>query len=198
MSIHRSLSSSHWLVCQYFQTLRRYCTALSKQKDSASEEARQDTAVCITLSVQCVEVFLNVYFRRIADDERFAHVHDELMNDLKNRSFGLSRKIDKWPKLVFKRKIDKGSVIGRRFSDLQKLRNGLMHFQHDNISIEMPGLAVHGLSDTTAFDSLTAETALDALDVAESFALEIFKLQGVPETALAGHMRRWTGKWLVT
>ena len=192
MQTGKILTTPSYLVSEYFETLRRYCQRLSVEFAPDSNQARQDTAVCIALAIQCIEVFFNVYFRRLTEVERFQHLRDELLAKLGN---GLDQKAKEWPRLLFGREIAKTHGIGKRLDDLRIKRNSLMHFKHQNESIELAGVSFRGLSNTVVYDSLRAQDAYDALDTVESYVLEIFKLQGIPDAKLPLQMRRWTGKW---
>lgn len=180
---------------------------ISRNGEIDAAYVSQDVAVCISLSVQCVEVFLNVYFRRLVESERFRHARETLLEDQANWKFGLEKKIDQWPALLFSRhdsgcadheapKIVKGSGVGQRFEDLRRTRNELMHFKNQDVSWSVPdeGVAFHGLSDTTFYHSLVEADAHRALEVAESFVCEVFKMQGIAEHQLPIAMYRWTGK----
>ena len=159
-------------------------------------QRRQDAAVCVALAVQCIEVFLNVYFRRLIESERFNDARARILADLE-KQIGLEQKIEQWPNLVFNRGFSKSSGVGQRVHKLRKTRNALMHFQNQNETFEPPdsNVAYHGLSNTTVFDSLKIADALQALETAESFVLEIFKMQDVSEDQLPPAMRQWTDKW---
>lgn len=207
MKTSQTLSDSSSLVAEYFKTLRRYCRLIAQNREIDPTYVQQDVAVCLSLSVQCVEVFLNVYFRRLVESERFSHARDELLKDQENWKFGLERKMDKWPTLLFSRSaidlktsgtpcIAKGSGVGQSFERLRRKRNALMHFKNQDVSVTSPdgGVVIHGLSDTTDYHSLTETDAHHALEVAESFVCEVFKMQGLDHAQLPIAMFRWTGK----
>lgn len=82
MNENKSLYSPNKMVQELFEALRRMCNRLSVEQDASI--TRQDSALCIILSVQCVEVFFNMYFRTIASESEFEHISERLLVDLKN------------------------------------------------------------------------------------------------------------------
>lgn len=61
----------------------------------------------------------------------------------------------------------------------------------------MPGFAIYGMADTTDYHSLTAKSAIDALQTAEAFLCEIFMLRGISPENLSSALHSWTGKPLI-
>jgi hypothetical protein len=57
----------------------------------------------------------------------------------------------------------------------------------------MQGVAIHGLADTSAFESLGDHSAIQALKTAEGFLVEVFRLRGIKETDIPGALHSWTG-----
>ena len=77
---------------------------------------------------------------------------------------------------------------------LKRLRNSLVHFSSSHESIELPGLTIHDLADTTDYESLDEHAAAEALDIAETFICEVFKLRGAASEDLRHSLHSWTGK----
>lgn len=188
---NKSLYSPNKMVQELFESLRRMCNRLSVEQDESI--TRQDSALCIILSVQCVEVFFNMYFRTIASESEFEHISERLLVDLKNTRFGLEQKIKQWPELVFGEKLNLDKAAGQRFVALKDLRHKLMHFSSSHESILLQGIAVHGLADASIYDSLTAKSALEALKAAEDFICEVFKLRGLSHEKQMLSLRLWMG-----
>ena len=158
MPENRSLSSPNHIVWELFEALRRLCIRVTKAQDTQDAAAvRQDSALCIILAVQCIEVFFNVYFRVLISESAFAHANERISADLQKTQVGLDRKIKEWPKLVFGRKLslDKGS--GQKFVKLKNLRHTLMHFTSSHETISIPGVAINGMADTRRLSENTDE-----------------------------------------
>ena len=60
-------------------------------------------------------------------------------------------------------------------------------------SIKVPGVAIHGLADTSAFESLGEHSAIQALNTAEQFLAEVFNLRGIKKADIPGALHSWTG-----
>lgn len=195
MASDRTLSSPNHMVWELFQALRRLCVRVTESHAEQDELAlRQDAAICIILAVQCVEVFFNVYFRVLIREPNYAHAAGRISADLANTQFGLDKKIKEWPFLVFGKKLPLGEGAGQRFVTLKNLRHELMHFTSSHETFAIPGVAIHGLADTSAYHSLSAKSAIDALHTAEAFLCEVFTLRGIPPENLLHALHSWTGR----
>lgn len=191
----RTLASSNRMVWELFQALRRICISANEAHAAQDESAlRQYAAICIILSVQCVEVFFNIYFRVLIDGSAFAHAAERISSDLEKKQFGLDRKIKEWPHLVFGKKLNLDKGAGQRFVTLKNLRHKLMHFTSSHEIFEIPGVAVHGLADTSIYEELSIDTANDALHTAEAFLCEVFTLRGISSDNLPHQLHFWTGR----
>lgn len=193
----RTLSSPNRLVWELFQALRRLCFRVTEAHATQDAAAlRQDAALCIILAVQCVEVFFNIYFRVLISEPAFAHAAGRISSDLQKTQFGLDRKIKEWPKLVFGRKLSLEKGVGQRFVALKNLRHTLTHFTSSHETFAIPGVAIHGLADTSAYESISAESAIKALHTAEAFLCEVFTLRGICSENLPHALHSWTGEGL--
>jgi hypothetical protein len=181
------------MVWQLFQSLRRHCTRLIRHPEG-EEEARQDAALSVILAVQCVEVFLNVFFRVVVSEPEFLKAADRICGDLEDPRVGLDRKVKEWPEVVFGKKLELGRGPGQRFIQLKDTRHRLMHFTSSHQTFEHGGVFIHGLADTTLYENLSAETAMQALRTAEEFLCEVFKLRGIATEALPHALHAWTGR----
>lgn len=153
---------------------------------------RQDSAVSIVLAVQCVEVFFNVYFRVLVEEEGFRESRAFILDEL-NKQVGLERKLKVWPKSLFGKELILGSGEGQKFLAFKRQRDRLTHFSSTHEAFEIPGIRVEGLADTTIYDNLDAVHATNALKAARSVIAEIFLLRGIEKTDLQGHVHQWTG-----
>jgi hypothetical protein len=170
-------------------TLRR----LSHRAHTASDERerRQDIAICIVLTVAVVETFLNVFFR-VAVESTFRASRNQVLSDISAHQ-SLERKLRTWPSSVLGAPIDwrrPGPLLFRR---TKAKRNRLMHFTSSHESVELPGIALHGLADTSVFDDLTESDAIDAVHAAVGMVEEILRLRGVTPERMPYELRRWTG-----
>jgi hypothetical protein len=170
MATNRKLSTPNRMVCELFQALRRLCVRVTEAHALKNESAiRQDAAICVILAVQCVEVFFNVYFRILISEPAYAHAAEKISEDLARTQCGLDTKIKYWPKLVFDQKLPLDKGAGQRFIELKNLRHKLMHFTNSHETLAIHGIVIHGLADTTVYESLSVHAALEALHTAEAF-----------------------------
>jgi len=190
MSKTKILSSPNKMVWAYFSSLRRMCNQV--EGHSSDEHKKEDAALCVITAVTVVEIFLNVYFRILISEKLYKHAEEKIKNDLKIK-VSLDRKLKEWPELVFGKKIDFSSGAGQKFVGLKKLRNGLVHFSSTWETIQLPGVNIQGLADTSAFDSLGEHSATQALKTAEEFLAEVFRLRGIKEKDIPGALHSWTG-----
>jgi len=187
------LSTPNMMVWQYFQALRRLCFTIEQYQDQEKERTQQDAALATILGVTGVEIFMNVYFRVLVDEEPYKHAAMYVLDDLENQ-ISLDKKIKNWPQVVLGRKLDLSSGAGQLFSGLKNLRNKLVHFSSSHESIELQDFKIQGMADTSVYTSLNARSAINALDVAERFICEIFRLRGISEHELPHALHSWTGK----
>jgi hypothetical protein len=184
-------SSPNRMVWEYFQALRRMCARV--QQSDIENEIRQDAALCVILAVNGVEIFLNVYFRILVSKSDFKSSFERIITDLRNK-VGIDIKIRDWPEVVLGEKIDLGAGVGQRFVELKNKRNRLTHFSSSHETIEVPGTVINGLADTSIYDSIDKQMASNALNIAEQFICEIFRLSGLVEQKIPHALHSWTGK----
>ncbi|MFA5271573.1 MAG: hypothetical protein WC412_04440 [Candidatus Omnitrophota bacterium] len=190
-NINKVLSSPNRMVWQYFDALRRLCYRVATNKNK--EEILQDTVLCVILAVTGVEVFLNIYFHIMINEEPYKHAKEQILSDLM-RQVSLDKKLKEWPQKVLGKKIQLNYGIGLEFTNLKKLRNKLVHFSSSYETFTSSSITIIGLPDTTIYDSLDANSALKALDTAEQLICEIFRLQGTEEADICRALHLWTGK----
>jgi len=183
------------MVWELFEALRRLCIRVTEAHAAQNQSAlRQDAAICVILAVQCVEVFFNVYFRVLISEPAYAHAAKTISADLARKQFGLDRKIKEWPSNVFGKKLALDKGAGQRFIALKNLRHSLMHFTSSHESLSIPGVAIHGLADTSTYESLSANSTIEALHTAEAFLCEVFTLRGITPENLPHALHSWTGR----
>lgn len=195
MSTDRVLASPNRMVWELFEALRRLCIRVREAESTQDTSAlRQDAALCVILSVQCVEVFFNVYFRILISESAYAHAAPIILADMARTTCGLDRKIKTWPKAVFGKQLPLDQGAGQRFVTLKNLRHKLMHFNSSHEMFSIPGVAIHGLADVSCYEVLSANSAIEALYVAEAFICEVFILRGIREDDLHHELHSWTGR----
>lgn len=190
-----TLSSPNRIVWELFQALRRLCGRVQEAHDAQDESAlRQDAALCVILAVQCVEVFFNVYFRVLVSEPAYAHAAEKIAADLARTQCGLDGKIKEWPSIVFGQKLPLDKAVGQRFVALKNLRHTLVHFTSSDETLPIPGVAIHGLANTSVYESLSAKVAFEALHTAEGILCEVFVLKGIAPENLSHALHSWTGR----
>ena len=189
--MNKVLASPNNMVWQYFQALCRLCYRIDSNQNKT--ELQQDAALCVILAVTGVEVFMNVYFRILVSEKPYEHAKERILQDLENQ-IALDQKIKEWPLVVFGMKINFGSGVGQQFIDLKNLRNELVHFSSTHETIELPGVTIHGLADTSVYSLLNANTPSKSLKVAEQFICDIFRLRGIEEENICHALHSWTGR----
>lgn len=188
---NKVLSSPNRMVWSYFSALRRMCYRV--EEHDFDNYKKEDTALCVITAVTGVEIFFNVYFRILITEEPYKHAKMRIMNDLE-RQISLDKKLKEWPKAVFNKGLDYGSGVGQKFIELKNTRNYLVHFSSTHEPIDAPGLTIQGLADTSTYDSLNEHSAYQALETAENFIGELFKLRGVKDEEIPGALHAWTGQ----
>lgn len=183
------------MVWELFQGLRRLCARVAESRAAQEDSAlRQDAAFCVILAVQCVEIFFNVYFRVLISETNYAHAAEKISADLASTQCGFDRKIKDWPRLVFGLTLPLGEGTGQRFVTLKNIRNKLMHFTSTHETLSIPGISINGLADISVYHELSAKSAIEALDTAEAFLCEVFRLRGISSEDLPHALHSWTGR----
>ena len=183
------------MVWELFTALRRLCIRVFESHPTQDvAEIRQDSALCIILAVQCVEVFFNIYFRVLISEPAFVHAADRISADLQKVQVGIDRKIKEWPELVFGKKLSLDKGVGQKFVALKNLRNSLIHFTSSHETFATKDMAIHGMADTSVYESISTESAIEALHIAEAFLCEVFALGGISSENLPHALHLWTGR----
>ena len=185
------LSSPNHMIWQYFEALRRLVNDLAAEQNQRI--LKQNVALAILLSVTVVEAFVNIFFRVLVSEDGFTNHKRRVLGDL-NRRMSLDYKLKTWPKIILGNELNFEASIPKRFLDLKKRRNSLMHFTSTHGSFQLSRIDIHGLANTTVFDSLRTTDAAEALELAEGMICEFFRLRGVTEQQLKHALHAWTGK----
>lgn len=186
------LSSPNRVVWEYFFSLRRLT---DEAKSAPSPElCRQCAALAVIMAVTAAEVFMNLWFRVRIEEQHSVAEKDAFLKDLSfPRPASLDSKLKRWPERYFGIPIDLSSGPGAEFVKLKSLRNSIVHFTSSHDSVELEGVAIHGLADTTDYDGLGYEHANWALRTAENLVAEIIRMAGASEKEVRHALHAWTG-----
>lgn len=169
--------------------------AITRSHDATdSNIERQESVVAVIVAVTAVEVFLNLFFRMLAEEDKYA-VHKEwIVSDIDKR-ITLDEKLRKWPFAIFGKKLDFGSGATQSFMKLKSLRNQIVHFTSDHETVDLggSGIIIHGVADSSKYDSLCREDAKNAQSVSWDLIREIFILSGTPSENVGSFMHVWCG-----
>ena len=186
-----SHSSPNRIVWQFYEALRRSAV---RARGADERHVQQEVAVSIFLAVTTVEVFLNVFFRLVVEEEGYREYKEQLLQDLLPPFLSLDKKIKQWPRQILGTQIDLDAGPGREFVDLKNLRNKLMHFTSTHETLKLPGFRVEGLPNTAVFDSLTVTYSERAVGAVEGFLQAVFGAKGLSVGSVSKNLHFWTGK----
>ncbi|MFT6909440.1 MAG: hypothetical protein ACJAS1_006159 [Oleiphilaceae bacterium] len=159
-----------------------------------SNTARQEAALAIVMAVNAVEVFLNLYFRVVVEEDGFKKHKYYLLDSIDKRK-GLEFKIKNWPLKILGESVDLSKETGKEFYQLKDLRNSIVHFtsSHDTLDLGGTGVIFKGVAETTRYNSLQYSHAKNALDTSRRFVEQIFRLRGIEEGLLPNALHSWCG-----
>lgn len=185
-----TFSSPNRVVWDYFHSLRLIVQAAKTA--SGPDIARQQSALALIMSVTVVEVFFNIWFRvRVEEPANLAH-RESLLKDLANRK-SIESKLNNWPKRYLGKTLDLTTGAGAAFAEVKRKRNAIVHFTSSHETQSFDAFIIHGLADTSEYDSLTAEDASCALQAAQGLISKIFELAGLTPNQVSSAMHAWTG-----
>jgi len=184
-------SSPNRIVWDYFWSLR--LLEENARKAPSPELARQSTALAVVMAVTVVEVFLNLWFRVRIEERKVPGEREAFLKELSAR-ISLDRKVNQWPSRYLSGPLNFNSGAGAEFMKLKKLRNSIIHFTSSHQSVDLGEVAVHGLADTTEYDSLTASNASWALQTAEDVVAQVFRLAGIAAKEVPNALHAWAGR----
>ncbi|MBS4017435.1 MAG: hypothetical protein KGZ68_04275 [Dechloromonas sp.] len=166
--------------------------AQSAKEAQSPELSRQAAALAVVMAVTVGEVFLNLWFRVRVEEGNFPGQRESLLKDLNSR-VSVQRKLEQWPLRYLSAPLDLKSGAGFEFVRLKALRNSIVHFTSSHESIDLGGVSIHGLADTSAYDSLSSEHATWALQTTENLVAEVFRLAEVTEKEISHALHAWAG-----
>jgi hypothetical protein len=185
------LSSPNRLVWAYASAARTL--AFEARMAGSLNESREKACAALTMSVACVETYLNVFAQIwLSQVPEFEH-REKIEADLRNKK-SLGRKLEEWPSLFFNSRVEFGSGPGQKFKACLDHRNRLMHFSSDSHTFKYDNVVLNGLVDTSAFEELTAEVCSAYVRAAENFIEYLIRLQGIPESQIPNAVHGWLGQ----
>ncbi len=190
----RTLSSPNNIICTYCDYLEASISNLKESigKTKDPDDSYVDIAVSIILAVTVIEMFLNIYFRGIAELDPDKKRGKEFLKNIKAPT-PLDTKVKKWPKLAFGKSLNFKKGIGKDFLKLKDLRNKLVHFSSDLHTVSIQLIPFSNFTDTTVFHNLKLSDSENSLKVVRGFIKEIFILEGISKEKLPEMMQYWTG-----
>jgi len=161
-------------------------------------EAQKDKiSILLMLAVNTVEIFINVYFRVLVEENEFSQLREMVLSDLSHddgqNALGLKSKLNHWPPKVLGRSIAWQKGVGAEFEALRLQRNKLMHFTSNYESFSFENVTINGLADTSVFDDLEAIDAREAYRITIEFIEYILKLRSVSDEQILHDIHYWTG-----
>ena len=169
--------------------------ALAQQAQSAvdQDDVRQAAAASIIMAVAFVETYLNIMARLWIEQHEAFEFRDQIDKDLAGKR-PLGRKLEEWPQLFFKKRLNFGCGPAQRFKETLDLRNQLMHFSSDAHEYEFENIKIKGLMNTGAYDSLDASLAHKSVKSATEFISHLIEIQGIPSEQIVHAMHHWVGQ----
>lgn len=184
--------SPNKVIWEYFDCLREMVRNVQDAPDD--KNIRRKVLPCVFMSIAIVEIFLNTYFRILAEKASCPNCREQTLKEIDGRT-SLDFKLKTWPTRFFKKEINFGQGIGQRFMNLKELRNRLMHFKSSYDTVNLPGqIQLQGMVDISSYDGLDKNIAIESLMVAEEMLEEIFRLEGISADQIKHAMHSWTGK----
>lgn len=184
------LASPNTLTRAYASVARQLAAeALASQVPS---QVRERAVGAVTLAVASVETYLNVFAQLWIDQSQNWPHKSQVEQDLRTKK-GLGRKIEDWPQLFFGRPLQFGSGPAQKFKALVALRNRLMHFLPETRDLTYENVVVRGMIDIEDYESLTGQSAKNAIAVAEGFVAHLLELQGIPCEQRRHALHHWLG-----
>ncbi|HRS51447.1 MAG TPA: hypothetical protein P5067_03345 [Candidatus Marinimicrobia bacterium] len=147
------------------------------------------------MTVTCVEVFLNMFFRILLEESRFEHLKEQTIKEMESTRFGLESKIRKWPERFFHKNFI-NSKAGKEFIKYKKIRNGLIHYQatcKEIVPFPTP-FNKYGVTDTSIFHNLEYDYVQNSKNVVKGVIEEMFKLSGHLNSHPYFTIDNWTGE----
>jgi len=183
------------MIWSCFRSLQQNINSI--EIETNADTVKDYAAASIVISVTAVETFLNMYFRVLVEEEKYNEhkgmIIDDQIPQVGKRTKGLEQKLNNWPNKVLNKNINFNQGIGKEFDEIRIRRNNLTHFTSNYESVNIGGININGLADTSSFDTLNKADGLNSLIVAKEFIEYILALSGVKKEQLPHAIHHWTG-----
>jgi hypothetical protein len=187
------LSSPNTIIWEYFDSLRRL-TCDAKNAHGSTRE-KQLTALAVIMSINVIEVFMNIWFQVHVEQSADLELKAKLKAEISKATLDI--KIKSWPQKYLSSHFDISIGIGAELMKLKSLRNKIVHFTSKYETFSIPGVQIHGLANTTDYDELDFNTATWALETVEKYIGEIFLMAGSSKSDIPAQLHGWIGHVLV-
>ena len=84
-------------------------------------------------------------------------------------------------------------LLHRKFQNLKKLRNDLLHFHSNHNEFEVENFKLNKLLDITSYEKLSEYDVEGCITIVLDFASEIFRLVGIDENKIGNFIHIWFG-----
>jgi hypothetical protein len=184
------------MVHVYFDSLRRTVERACAATDRTHQ--KDEIVVSLFLAVTALEVFVNIYFRLIVTRSNFQQHEQLVIDDLDvsqpSGPKGIDYKLRHWPPKILGKTIAWQTGVAKEFDEMRQRRNALMHFASSHDTLQLQGsVTIHGLADTSVYESLVVTDAVKALDLAVGMVRELIRLRGVAQDQIPKDLFFWTG-----
>ena len=191
---NRTYSSAQTMVCEYYRSLNNVIARIEATEDK--DAIQRDVFICFLLGIAIVETFISAYFQVFAEGNNNLEHKEKFYVAFNSRSMSFDKKINMWLKLFFSKEIDPNEPAAKEFSELKKKRNHLTHFKRTYSTLPFSGATtISGLADTTDYNNLTINDALQTRKTVENYVEYVFRLSGVPEENIPFMLQSWIGKF---
>jgi hypothetical protein len=193
-----SFASDNYVVDKHFQGVRLLVANAHRTLEEA--HLRIFVMLSVIAAVTAVEVFVNVFFRRLVEDTSFfkgakeaADAKQLVLADLQNGE-GIDHKLRHWPPKVLGKPLKWQKGVAHQFNALREMRNDLVHFRAFHESHPLLDVMAAPVVDPSPFNDLELVNADEALALAEAMIREIQRLRGTPEEELDHALHYWSGR----
>jgi hypothetical protein len=128
----------------------------------------------------------------LIDNDKYSKHQKKILVDLEKKR-PLWDKVNTWPKLLFKKKIDLTKGAGKEFNKLKDIRNKLVHFAPNYRNIDLGNFRINNLVDISQYEKIDIEIAKNSPKIVLDFASELFRLAGCKSGNIKQQIHIWFG-----
>jgi uncharacterized protein with HEPN domain len=173
----------------------KFCAMLERLASQPPHEDRdvieQHALSAIFLGITAVEAFTNIYSRTIAEEPEFIAHREPIIRSLERRD-ATGKKLEILG-IALGRPIDKTDHRWVAFDQLRELRNRFVHFKTSYDTIQIPGIVMVGLVETSVFKELTTETPANVILCVRGVIELVGQARGVPPEHMHGFIQSQLG-----